>query len=285
MSDTNRKIAHVTIVGAGVMGVHVATHCARADLDVCLFDVTPQTAARSRDTLAARGLSVRVAEDLATAVDGADLIFENVPETLAIKHTVHADIDRLASPHALVGTNSSSMVGSDIFRHVTHPERCFNMNFTGLADDKTAVEYMPHPTTSAKTTQGALHWARSIGAHVCVVDREIMGYAQNRIWRAIKRECLFLADRGYATPAEIDKGWMVRFGQDIGPFGIMDEVGLATVLAIEQSYAKHSRDPDDQPSAMLEQMVAAGKLGVQNGEGFYRYPNPAFKNPAFVYGS
>jgi 3-hydroxyacyl-CoA dehydrogenase len=192
------------------MGVHVATHCASAGLDVCLFDVTPQAAARPRDILATQGLSVRVAEDLAAAVDGADLIFENVPETLAIKHAVHADIDHLASPHVLVGTNSSSMLGSDIFRHVSRPERCFNMNFTGIGEDGTAVEYMPHPTTSDATTQGPLSWAKSIGAHVFVFAREIMDYAQNRIWRAIKRECLFLADRVYATPAEISKSKTCR---------------------------------------------------------------------------
>ena len=80
-----------------------------------------------------------------------------------------------------------------------------------------------------------------------VIKKEIMGYACNRIWRAIKKESLFLADGGYADPEEIDRAFMLVFGTDYGPFGMMDQFGLGTIQKVEQRYYDASGDERDKP--------------------------------------
>jgi 3-hydroxybutyryl-CoA dehydrogenase len=117
-----------------------------------------------------------------------------------------------------------------------------------------------------------------------VVNGEIVGYATNRIWRAIKKEVLFLIDRGYLTAEEIDRAWMLDWGTPIGPCGLMDKVGLDVVRDIELIYQRASGDPSDLPPRLLLDMIEDGRLGVKSGAGFYTYPDPAFRRPGWLEG-
>jgi 3-hydroxybutyryl-CoA dehydrogenase len=158
------------------------------------------------------------------------------------------------------------------------------MNFNHPRSGERLVEFMPIPETSAETRAAALAWARRIGMVPIELRREIMGFAQNRIWRAVKKECLHLVDQGYATAADIDRGWMLSYGTDIGPFGRMDAIGLHSVLRVEQRYFEATGDESDRPPSLLVALVEAGHLGVQSGSGFYLYPNPSFRDPDFLEG-
>ena len=162
------------------------------------------------------------------------------------------------------------------------PEKAFNFNF-GPPDDL-KVEVMGHPLTDPSIIEVVMNFVKSLGLVPILVRREIMGYAGNRVWRAVKKEVLFLLDGGYATAEDIDRGWMLEWETSIGPCGLMDIVGLDVIRDIEMVYYEASNDPSDRPPQLLLKMIEQGKLGVKSGEGFYKYPHPAYKKPGWLKG-
>jgi 3-hydroxybutyryl-CoA dehydrogenase len=291
-------IQTIAVIGAGVMGRQVAWACAHHGLAVRLFDSDAATALDASrqvqawlesDGLAAPAVAAafgrfRVASKLAEAVSGADLVFENVPEILELKRSVYAEVEPLLAPDAFLGSNASSLPWTPLARDLARPERFFLANFSSPRAGR-LVEYMGGAVTTQRTRAAALAWLRRIGMAPVPVDKEIMGYAANRIWRAIKKECLHLADGGYATPENIDRAYMLGQGTKVGPFALMDQVGLHSVLRVEEAYFQASGDPSDRPPKILTDKVAAGHLGVCTGQGFYRYPNPAYEAPGWLEGT
>jgi 3-hydroxybutyryl-CoA dehydrogenase len=115
------------------------------------------------------------------------------------------------------------------------------------------------------------------------VLNESTGFIFNRIWRAIKKECLSVVDEGVASFEDVDRAWMSLYNADIGPFGLMDRVGLDVVRDIELVYYEESRDPSDAPPRILLDKIELGDLGVKTGKGFYNYPNPLFREEGWLY--
>ena len=280
----------VAIVGAGVMGTKVAWACARAGLATRLYDAEPGKAADSAElaeSWSAGAERARVAERLAVcgtlaeALAGAQLGFENVPERLALKHSVHAEMSALLAPDAYLGTNASALTCSPLALACGRPERFFNLNFSDPRVSR-LVELMTWQETAPQTIGFATAWARAIGMIPVRTRKEQLGYSFNRLWRVIKKEVLRQVGEGYATPEDIDRAWMLTFGTAMGPCGIMDDIGLHSVLAVERIYAEDSGDPDDAPPPFLRDMVERGELGVPSGRGFYSHPEPAYRRPGFL---
>jgi 3-hydroxybutyryl-CoA dehydrogenase len=281
------------------MGRRIAYGCIKEGIPARLYDVDPATVEDARhavnqlldgrsDGRDDHGHTVSESSiadlsthtDLSGAVAGADLVIEAVPEDVDLKRRVFADIDRAAAPEAWIVTNTSSIPGSWLADATTRPERVANVNF-GPPDDR-KVEVMGHPGTAPQTMEAILGFVRRLGLVPIRVRREIMGYAVNRIWRAIKKETLFLVDGAYATPEDIDRGWMLEWDASMGPCGLMDKVGLDVVRDIEMMYYRESGSPSDRPPPVLDDMIEAGKLGVKTGEGFYTYPNPAYEQDGWL---
>lgn len=280
----------IAIVGAGVMGAKVAWACARAGLPTRLFDVAAGRAAAARAATLDWGTAqdrdrtadaLVAVDDLGAAVAGAALVFENVPEDLALKTRVLAELGRASDPEAYMGSNTSSMLCSPLAEASGRPSRFFNMNFTDPRVSR-LVELMGGRETTDETRAFATAWATAIGMTVVETRKEQVGYSHNRLWRVIKKEVLRQIDQGIATPEDIDRAWMLSYDDDIGPCATMDEVGLGTVLAIENVYYADSGDESDRPPAVLRRMVEEGRLGVASGHGFYTYPDPAFRRPDFL---
>jgi 3-hydroxybutyryl-CoA dehydrogenase len=124
----------------------------------------------------------------------------------------------------------------------------------------------------------------AMGLLVILVRKENTGFVFNCIWRAVKKESLRLFDQGVASVEDIDRTWMIQMESDMGPFAMMDRIGLDVVRDIEQVYSEESGDPRDAPPRVLEQMIARGELGVKTGKGFYTYPDPAWRKPDFLKG-
>lgn len=281
----------VAIVGLGTMGRQVAWACAVHGLETFLFDVQPgqrESAIKDLETWLADGTldageyraalrRIRVCSTLAEALCDVALAFENVPEDLEIKRAVHAEIDKLLPEDALQGSNASAITCSPIASATGRMDRFFNMNFS-FPRFQGYVELMPNPSTSARTIEIALAWARQIGMIPVVTRKEIMGYTMNRLWRAIKKEALFLADSGYSSPQDIDRLFMLFFGTPFGPFGLMDTVGLDSILKVEERYFDASGDKSDRPAQILLELVEAKRLGEKTGQGFYRWPDPDFRD-------
>lgn len=280
----------VGIVGAGVMGAKVAWASARAGLETRLYDVEPgkarlaAAAAAEWGTVDERKLvwdRLVVADTLADALAGAQLGFENVPERLELKREVHAAMSAELPADACLGTNASSLTCTPMAETSGRPDRFFNLNWSDPRSMR-LVELMTSPATAPATREFALAWARHVGMVVVETRKEQLGYSFNRLWRVIKREALRQVAGGYATAADLDKAWMLAFGTPFGPCGLMDEVGLGSVLAIEKVYFADSGDESDRPPAFLEEMVARGELGAQSGRGFYEHPDPAYRRPGFL---
>jgi 3-hydroxybutyryl-CoA dehydrogenase len=289
------RIRKVGKIGLGVMGTNVVWACAVNGLETYVYDQSPEQLQRALERL--RGwfrdgrLSRMEAEaalervhpctSLEEAVGDVDLAFESVYEDLDIKRKVHAEIGRMAHPRALMGSNASSLPCTPLAEASGRPEKFFNMNFTDPQVEK-LVEVMWNPRTSEETKGAAIQFARDIKMVPVVTQKEIMGYAFNRIWRAIKKEALFLVDRGHSDPESIDRAWMLIFGTPYGPFGLMDRIGLDTVQKIEMRYHDASGDERDRPPKVLNEMVERGLMGEKSGKGFYSWPDPAFRQPGWL---
>jgi 3-hydroxybutyryl-CoA dehydrogenase len=289
------KIRSVAIIGIGVMGSKVAWACAVNGLDTYLYDTCSEQINRAVERISGWFFSDPISEteahasvsrlhpceSLEQALAKVDLAFENVPEVLELKQEVHSRIGHLARSEMLMGSNASSLLCSPLAEASGRPEKFFNMNFTDPREQG-LVELMWNPKTTESTKIAAKEWARSIKMVPVATKKEIMGYAMNRIWRAIKKECLFLADQGYADIEDIDRGFMLSYGTPYGPFGLMDKIGLHSIQKVEMRYYDASRDESDKPPELLNKLVEKGHLGELSGKGFYNYPDPNYEQTGWL---
>lgn len=282
------QIKNVTVVGIGTQGSMIAFRNAlhgkhvvgysrtQPSIDTCREKIEKWLAhyiAKGRLTPeeadALRG-RVSYAKTLEEACQNADLVVENVPEKIEVKQEVFRQLDQVCPPHCYLNSNTSSLLMSDIYQYVSEARRA--MTFSVDHDDPIRNDYLEmmwNPSTSQETKEAALAHYRTLGFEPVVTEQEIKGYSINRVWRAVKRECLYLWANGYTDPAEFDRGWMIEWGTKIGPFKLMDLIGLETIYNIENSYYYASGDERDKPPARLKEMIDAGHLGMKSGQGFY----------------
>ncbi|HEV8366158.1 MAG TPA: 3-hydroxyacyl-CoA dehydrogenase family protein [Gemmatimonadaceae bacterium] len=292
------QIRTVAIVGAGTMGRRIAFDCVRCGVLTRLYDAAPGMAedainwvhsmmdkwrqeGRVTSTVAKRAVALLdAANTLDECARDVDLAIESVPENIALKQQVFRLLDRVLPPNALMMSNTSAIPASRLAIATERPERVLNVNFGHLGHRK--VEMMGHAGTSPQTIAAVREFLRELGFLPIVVRGESVGYATNRVWRAVKKEVLKLLDRELVSAEDIDRGWMLDWGTNVGPCGLMDHIGLDVVRDIELIYYDESGDEDDRPPPLLDRMLAAGKLGTKSGEGFYRYPNPTYEQPGFL---
>lgn len=288
-SMSDRTVKRVAVVGAGTQGAQIAFRCAAEGYDVALVDISAPVLELAKERIAqwadgwrqssrlsAAGAEavrgrIRYHNAIAPGVCDADLVIEAVPEKLDLKRQVWAQIDALAPAPALLTTNSSSIRSSLLAEGIGRKQLTFSINFSMPAEDD-LVEVMWNAYTDAATRQAARTFASSLQMTVLVTGREIQGFSFNRVWRAIKKECLRLYAGGYCDPTELDRHFCLEFGCRIGPFALMDKVGLDVVRDIELSYYRESGDESDRPPQALLDLIAQGHLGVKTGRGFYTYP-------------
>jgi 3-hydroxybutyryl-CoA dehydrogenase len=283
----------VAVLGAGVMGKRITVALLQAGYSTRLYDVRSNFEADTKqkivEALEHHAKLINPSEamnhlsfvkTLADAVIGADIVIETVPENVDLKRQLLQEISAYTKEQTIVVTNTSSLVGSRLADAYVYPNKFLNFNFGGYETRK--VEVMGHPGTDWDALETIENLIHNLDLIPLRVQREIMGYAGNRVWRAIKKEVLFLIQNGYATPEDIDRGWMLEWNTSIGPCGLMDEVGLDVIRDIENVYHAASGQPNDAPPPFLERMIAEGKLGQKSGEGFYKYPQPAYMQPKFL---
>ena len=138
--------------------------------------------------------------------------------------------------------------------------------------------------TSEETKEMALAFLLAQENVPIVTEKEIKGFSLNRVWRAMKKECLKLWAQNYIKPEDLDRAFMLEWGTPHGPFGLMDKVGLDIVKQIELTYYAESGDPSDIPPKKLDEYIEKGWLGEKTGRGFYTYPNPAYLEENFLRG-
>jgi 3-hydroxybutyryl-CoA dehydrogenase len=279
-SDVDER--HVAIDGAGTLGQRIATVYAAGGTDVCIYDVSADQLEAARDyvernlndvqqTLGLQELQagkVTLTEQLQEAVPGAWMVIEAVPESLELKRTVFAELDRLADHDAILASNSSSFASSRLIDQVSHPGRVLNTHYQ-QPPDLNAVELMSCGQTDEGIIDALMIMLPRYGLTPFHVRRESDGFIFNRIWAAIKRECLMVVEEGVASPEDVDGMWTIFVKPGIAPFELMDRVGLDVVLAIEEHYAANRPGIPDGPRKLLREYIEQGSLGVKQGRGFY----------------
>ena len=293
MTKPFKKIA---VVGTGTLGAQIAMLASNADYSVTIFDQQADAFDAMMEKLhaditakqiepfipfdrwpACRQL-IKQIEDLPEAVKDAELVIEAIPENLELKCEVFRQLGQLTSPDAVLATNSSSIPVSHLEKSSARPERCLNLHFYMALHGMNMADVMGGSRTLPEVVEKGISWVRSLGCIPLTVKKELLGFCFNRVWRAVKREVLYMWANDFVDFRDIDRAWMKFTGREdrYGPFGLMDSVGLDVIYDIEMVYYRNSKDPKDHPPEALKQKIDKGELGVKTGKGFYSYPDPEY---------
>ena len=296
----NRPFEKITVIGAGTLGAQIAVLAANSGYDVTIYDVREgalgETIDRLCSSIQAKGIQpmipwervnilrgkIQEVTDLEEALRGAELVVESVPENLEMKQSVFKELGRKAPPEAIIATNSSSMPISRMEESSGRPEKCLNIHFYNILEGMNMADVMGGTRTTREVLDKGIDWVRSLGFIPLTVKKELLGFCFNRVWRAIKREGLWMWGNDCVDFRDVDRAWMTFTHMKMGPFGIMDGVGLDVVYDIEMVYYNESKDPKDKPPQALKDKIDRGELGVKSGKGFYTYPDPEFARADFL---
>ena len=277
---------NVTVVGAGTMGNGIAHVLAQHGRDVTLVDLAPEALERARATVA-RNLTRQVdkerltraeadaalaristATELDRAAAGADLVVEVAPEDEAVKRSLFARLDAAAPPAAVLASNTSSISITRLAAATSRPDRVIGMHFMNPVPVMRLVEVIRGYATSDATAAAVVALARAIGKTPVEVA-DYPGFVSNRILMPMINEAVHALWQGVAGVEEIDAVMQLGMAHPMGPLHLADFIGLDVCLDILRVLQDGFGDPKYAPCPLLVNMVAAGKLGVKSGEGFY----------------
>ena len=293
-------IRTVLVIGAGTMGSQIALQCARSGFNVNLYDISAEALDQGMlviqgyaKDLVSQGIlpevqAAIIMERIHPTTDAknasqADLVSESVPEDPQLKGRVFAQFNPLCPQHTLFTTNTSTLLPSMYAQATGRPDRFAALHFHGYVWISNVVDIMPHPGTSVETLDLLEEFARRIGQVPIRLAQESYGYVFNAMLNAFLRAATSLAARQVTSVENVDRAWMGVMKTPVGPFGILDQVGLETAFDINQYWAKVLSDPELQMNAdFLKTYVDRGWLGIKTGRGFYTYPDPKYQQPDFI---
>jgi 3-hydroxybutyryl-CoA dehydrogenase len=282
------KINKVCILGAGTLGTRIALQAAMSGFQVTVYDINAEAFVSSKKVMSKilRMLSlndeviasIHFTTDPAEAVADADIISESVTEELPLKRQVWAQFSALAPAKTIFTTNTSYLLPSQLVDVVDRPSLFCAFHFHDVFYS-TVVDIMPHPGTSEHLISILEDFGRALNQVPVVVRKENHGYIFNSMLMALIGSAGKLRTKEVASIEDIDKSWMVNFHMPMGPFGILDSIGLDTAWHVTHKL----EDPASQAfAALVKTYIDAGKLGEKTGEGFYIYPHPTYRNPDFL---
>lgn len=295
-------IRRVLILGAGTMGQQIGFTCAMHGYDVVMYDISGGILDKSLKRMRKLGdwfvsfgritpeqqdeimKRISVTADPKEAARDVDFISESVPEDPEIKGNIFAQFNELCPERTIFTTNTSMLIPSQFADKTGRPDKFAALHFHDLRISN-VVDVMPHPGTAKEVVEIVQNFAGSIGQIVIMLHRENNGYVFNTMLSSLFFSALTLASKNVTSIEDIDRSWMGIMHTPIGPFGIMDQVGLSTVWTITDYWAKRTSDKQAQANAdFLKGYVDKGLLGFKTREGFYTYPNPAYADPGFLTG-
>jgi 3-hydroxybutyryl-CoA dehydrogenase len=296
----NKPFERIAVIGTGLLGTQIAMVSAYAGYKVSVYDTKEGAFDETYDKLYADLKSknvnpyipwddwekcknnIQFTTDLSNALQDIDFVVEAITEDVEVKRKVYKQLGEKAPAKAIFASNSSSLPVSRMEESSGRPERCINTHFYLPLQGMNMVDLMAGTKTLPEIMQKGEDWIRSLGFVPLRVKKEILGFCFNNVWRAVKRQVLYMWGNDFVDFRDIDRAWRIFTGMKGGPFALMDTVGLDTVYNIEMVYYNDSKDPKDKPPDALLEKIKRGELGVKSGKGFYTYPNPEFLQPDFL---
>lgn len=289
----------IVIAGSGVLGSQIAFQTAFHGFEVNVYDINDDaiTAAKGRmenlkgvyatyfndNDRAEKALnSLNFFTDLGEAVKDADLIVEAVPERIEIKQAFYEGLAKVASEKTVFASNSSTLLPSQFAEFTGRPEKFLALHFANEIWAKNTAEIMGHPGTDVKYVEEVTDFARKIGMVPFVLHKEQSGYILNTLLVPFLSAGMELWVKEIADPHTIDKNWMVSTGAPLGPFGFLDIIGMETPYNLNMMHAEIDPASKLVADKIKKEMIDQGKMGANSGEGFYKYPNPAYLEPNFL---
>jgi 3-hydroxybutyryl-CoA dehydrogenase len=280
-------VSKVAVVGAGTMGNGIAHVFAQHGWDVALVDVSQdaldralKTIALNIEKLARKGVGSREsgAGALArikpgTSLDAAkdaELVVEATSENAKIKFAVFTALDRLCPPSTVLASNTSSISISEIAKHTDRPGQVIGMHFMNPVPLMPLVEIVRGQATADDVLAKTVEITKQLGKSPVVVN-DSPGFVSNRVLMPMINEAIFCVQDGIATPEAVDQVMTLGMKHPLGPLALADLIGLDVCLDILRVLQGGLDKQKYRPARLLEEMVAAGKLGRKSGAGFYVY--------------
>jgi 3-hydroxybutyryl-CoA dehydrogenase len=280
----------VGVIGAGTMGRGIAYAAALGGYRTILEDVMPETLAkgmawirqsldegvqRGKVEAGARDAALLLLETSSSVEDvcrEADFLIEAVPEEMELKLELFTLFDKFAKPKAILASNTSSLSVAEIAEMTYRPELCVGMHFFNPVPKMRLIEIVKAPKTSDETIEICREVGRRMGKEMVVV-KESPGFITTRVNALIGNEAFAMLEAGIASAEDIDKALKLGLNHPMGPFELVDLVGLDVRLSILE-YLHTTLGEKYRPNPVLKKLVAEGRLGRKSGRGVYDYSSP-----------
>jgi len=282
------EIKSIAVIGAGIMGRGIAHAAALGGYHTVLEDILPASLRKAESEIrsnlekavelgkvakpeadAALG-RIDYASSVEEAARTADLVIEAVPEEIESKIEIFTLLDKICRPQTILATNTSSLSVTEIASVTYRAPKCLGMHFFNPVHKMKLLEIVRALETDDETLTAAKEVGRRMGKEVVVV-KESPGFITSRINAMIGNEAFHMLHEGVASAADIDKALKLGLNHPMGPFELVDLVGLDTRLHILE-YLHRSLGEKFRPSPLLVQYVKAGRLGRKSGRGVFDYP-------------
>jgi 3-hydroxybutyryl-CoA dehydrogenase len=269
------------------MGSGIAEVCAKSGYTVIVREASRELLeaglARvngSLDRAVAKGKLAAADRDIARAriigttdmgaFNGCDLVIEAVVENLDLKRKIFAELDAVTPPHAILASNTSSLAVTDMAAATKRPGQVLGLHFMQPVPVMTLLEMVRTFLTSEETFLAAKAFGESLGKTI-IVSKDTPGFIVNLLLIPYLLQAIEALDRGVATKEDFDTGIRLGLGHPMGPFTLLDFVGLDTTLFIADAVFAETKDLRFAAPPLLRRMVSAGYLGKKSGKGFYEY--------------
>jgi 3-hydroxybutyryl-CoA dehydrogenase len=277
----------VAVIGAGIMGRGIAYASALGGFDTVLEDASGEALEKALADISAtleKGVAtgkvlgpdaiaahkrLRAVRSLEDSVREADLVIEAVPEKIELKLELFAALDRHAPKHAVLASNTSSLSVTEMAAVTSRPAQVVGMHFFNPVHRMKLLEVVRALQTSDAALDAACAAGVAMGKE-CVVVRESPGFVTTRVNAMIGNEAFYMLQEGVASARDIDKALKLGLNHPMGPFELVDLVGLDTRLSILR-FLHRTLGEKFRPCPLMEQYVAAGRLGRKSGRGVYEY--------------
>jgi 3-hydroxybutyryl-CoA dehydrogenase len=280
-------IERVTVIGAGTMGTGIAVTALLPGHQVTLIDSQPEQLERGRAHIerflrrsvdlgkldAAAGDAalgrLRIEADL-KAAEGSDVVIEAVYEDVEVKRELFSRLDDICDPGTLFHTNTSTLSVTVIAGGSRHPERVVGTHYCNPAPLMKLVEVAPGLRTGEKELRRTHEYIEGLGK-TPLETKDTPGFIVNRFLIPYENDCIRSLEAGLADVATLDAALKLGLGYPMGPFTLLDIVGLDLHRAVSMSLYTQLHDPRFAPPPLVDRMIAAGHLGRKTGRGFYTY--------------